>query len=267
MDTRPIGVYDSGVGGLTGLRALRRMLPGEEFLYFADSGRMPYGPRPLEELRRIAVQDMDFLARFDVKAIFAACGTISSAARAELAAYPVPAFGVVDPALDAMADVPGDGPLAVIATAASIQSGVFTERLRERCGMRREIVGVPCPEFAPMIEAGHICSDDPEVRAAVVRALEPIRGKAFDALLLGCTHYGFIEGAIRDYLGDVNLLSAADCGAQAVRDHLQRHGLTGGGRGGVRFFVSGDAPAFERFAEPYLELGPVRAERAPIMEL
>ena len=268
MDTRPIGVYDSGVGGLTGLRALMRMLPGEDFLYFSDSGRMPYGPRPLEELRRIALQDMDYLASFGVKAILAACGTISSAAKEEISACPIPAFGVLSPALDAMAAVPGDGPLAVIATAASITSGEFTDALRKKCGMRREIVGVPCPEFAPLIESGHIRRDDPLVRECVARALASVRGQRFDAVLLGCTHYGFIEDAIRDFLGeDVKLMSAADCGAAALRDYLVRNELTGGGSFERRFFVSGDVPAFEAFAEPYLQIGPVHAKQAPIMEL
>ena len=259
MDSRPIGVYDSGVGGLTGLRALMRMLPGEDFVYFSDSGRMPYGPRPLAQLRRIAVHDMDYLASFGVKAILAACGTISSAAKEELAAYPIPAFGVLAPALDAMAAVPGDGPLAIIATAASIGSGEFTDALWKKCGMRREIVGVPCPEFAPLIESGHTRRDDPLVRECVARALESVRDRKFDAVLLGCTHYGFIEEAIRDYLGD--------CGAAALRDYLVQNDLTGGERCERRFFVSGDVRAFESFAEHYLQIGPVHAEQAPIMEL
>jgi len=268
MDKRPIGVYDSGVGGLTGLRALMRMLPDEDFVYFSDSGRMPYGPRPLPELRRIAVQDMDYLASFGVKAILAACGTISSAAKEELRAYPIPAFGVLAPALDTMAAVPGDGPLAIVATAASIASGEFTDVLWKKCGMRREIVGVPCPELAPLIESGHTRRDDPLVVDCVQRALAPIRGRSFDAALLGCTHYGFIEGAIRDALGeDVKLLSAADCGAAALRDYLTQNALTGGERAERRFFVSGDVRAFEAFAEAYLEIGPVHAEQVPVMEI
>ena len=265
MDNRPIGVYDSGVGGLTGLKALRRMLPGEDYVFFADSGRMPYGPRPRAELCRIAEQDMDFLAAFGVKAILAACGTISSAARPVLAAYPIPAFGVVDPSVDALAAVPGTGPLGILATEASIASGLFTEPLRARCP-GREIIGLPCPAFAPLIEAGHIRSDDPLLRDSVARALAPVRGVGFAALLLGCTHYGIIEDAIRDFLGDVPLLSAADCGARALRDHLVQNGLTGGG-GSLRCFVSGDLRQFETFAGAYLEPGPVHAERAPIMEL
>ena len=267
MDTRPVGIYDSGVGGLTGLKALRRLLPGEDFVFFGDSGRMPYGPRSKEELRRIAKQDMDYLAQFHVKAILAACGTISSAARPVLESYPLPAFGVVDPALDAMARVPGDEPLCVIATAASIQSGEFTDALQKRCP-GREIVGLPCPEFAPMIEAGHIRRDDPVVTGAVRRALEPIKGKAFGAILLGCTHYGIIEDAIRDYLGeDAPLLSASECAALALRDHLVQNGLVNTEGGAVRLFDSGDLTQFKAFAIPYLELGPVPVEAAPLMEL
>ena len=139
MDDRPIGIFDSGVGGLTGLKALLRLLPGEDYVFFADTGRMPYGPRPQEELRAIALQDMDCLASFGVKAILSACGTISSAAHRELETYPVPAFGVLHPAVAAMAAVGGDAPLGVIATSASIESGQFTLPLRALCP-GREIV-------------------------------------------------------------------------------------------------------------------------------
>lgn len=268
MDSRAIGVYDSGIGGLTGLKALRRLLPGEDFVFFSDSGRMPYGPRPREELCRIAKQDMDFLAQFDVKAILAACGTISSAAKPVLAAYPIPAFGVLTPALDTLSALPGKKPIAIIATAASIHSGEFTEALARRCRYDREIVGVPCPEFAPMIEAGHIRPDDPVLIDCVERALAPIRGREFEAVLLGCTHYGIIEEAIRDYLGqDAPLVSASECAARAVRDYLVQNGLTGGGSGTVRYYVSGDTRAFDAFANNYMEWEPVHAEQAPIMEI
>ena len=172
MDNRPIGIYDSGIGGLTGLKALRRLLPGEDLVFFADTGRMPYGPRSREELCRIAGQDMDFLASFGVKAILAACGTISSAARPVLESYPIPAFGVLAPAVEAMAALPGERPLAVLATAASIESGQFTDPLRARCP-GREIIGLACPEFAPMIEAGHIDREDAVLTAAAERPWPP----------------------------------------------------------------------------------------------
>ena len=266
MDNRPIGVYDSGIGGLTGLKALRRLLPQEDFVFFADSGRMPYGPRPQQELCRIARQDMDFLAAFGVKAILAACGTISSAAHTVLEAYPIPAFGVVTPGIEAMARVPGDSPLGIIATEASIKSGQFTDALRALCP-GREVIGLACPEFAPMIESGHISPDDPVVFESVRRSLAPLRGSGIETALLACTHYGIIGEAIQRELGAVRLLSASECAAEAVRDYLVQNGLTGEGSGSMRFFVSGDTDAFARFAGSYLEAGPVHAEQAPIMEL
>jgi glutamate racemase len=166
-----------------------------------------------------------------------------------------------------MAAVEGEGPLAVIATAASIKSGQFTEPLRALCP-GREIVGVACPEFVPMIEAGHIAPDDPVVLDVVSRTLAPLKGRTLDALLLGCTHYGVIEQSIRAELGDVRLLSAATCGAEALRDALARRKLTSTQKegGNARFYISSDPEPFEGFASRYLDMGPVRAERVPVME-
>ena len=266
MDNRAIGIFDSGIGGLTSLKTLRALLPEENFIFFADTGRMPYGGRSLESLRRIAVQDMDLLAGFGVKAILSACGTISSAAEAELAAYPIPAFGVLHPALRAMAAVEEDGPLCVLATEASIASGQFTAPLRALCP-GREIVGLACPAFAPLIEAGHVAPEDPLLLEAVARTLAPIRDRRFAALLLGCTHYGIIAEAIRAFLAPgVRLLSAADCGALAVRDYLEAQALLGSG-GTAAFLISRAPEAFDAFASRYLERGPVHARQIPVMEL
>ena len=266
MDNRAIGIFDSGIGGLTSLKTLRALLPEENFIFFADTGRMPYGGRSLESLRRIAVQDMDLLAAFGVKAILSACGTISSAADAELAACPIPAFGVLRPALRAMAAVKEPGPLCVLATEASIRSGQFTEPLKALCP-EREIVGLACPEFAPMIEAGHIDPADPVLRDGVARALASIRGQSFAAVLLGCTHYGVIEQSIRAVLGEETaILSAAALGALAVRDWLEAGGHRGTG-GKTEFVISCAPEAFDAFASRYLEMGPVHARQVPIMEL
>ena len=266
MDRRPIGIFDSGFGGLTALKALRRLLPGEDLVYFADTGRMPYGPRPREELLRMTRQNLDFLAAFNVKAILAACGTVSSTARAVLEEYPVPAFGVLLPAVEAMTAVPGEKPLAVLATAASIESGQFTEPLRARC-LGREVLGVACPEFVPLIERGHIARNDPALRSAVSRALAPMKGRDWGAVLLGCTHYGIIEESVREELGDLPLISAAECGAATLRDYLAGNGMCAGdATGETRFFISCDPAHFEAFASRYLEMGPVHAERMDPME-
>ena len=245
MDNRPIGIFDSGLGGLTGLMALRALLPEEDLIYFGDTGRMPYGGRPTGQLRRMAAQNLAFMAGLGVKAVFVACGTFSSTASDLLESFPTPSFGVLRAGADALARVPGDGPLAVLATKASIDSGAFTRALRERCP-GREILPVACPRFVPLIESGHSGREDPLVRAAVAKYLAPLRGA--DAVLLGCTHYGIVEGALRRFLPEETLLvSASACGAAAIRDLLDREGLRGGS-GEEKYLVSGDPEAFQEAA-------------------
>ena len=242
MDTRPIGIFDSGMGGLTGLKALRALLPEENLIYFGDTARMPYGGRPVGELLHMTQQALDFLAGFDVKAVFVACGTVSSNTAALMESFPIPCFGVVHACIDVMAQIPGDGPLAVLATEASIRSGAFTGPLAARCP-GREILPIPCPAFAPLIESGHTAPDDEALCAAIEEYVGPVKRSGAQAVLYGCTHYGFIDEAVRGYLGpEVRTVSASECAARELRDYLVREGLTGG-EGRERFFTSGDPAA------------------------
>ena len=175
MDNRPVGVLDSGLGGLTGMKALRELLPEENVVYFADSGRLPYGEKTAAQVRRMAVQNLDLMKRQGVKAILVACGTLSSNVPELLARWPVPAVGVLKSSVAAMAKQPGAGPLGIIATEASIRSGAFARSLEETCP-GREILPVACPDFVPLIESGHSRPEDPLVRAAVEKYLVPLRG-------------------------------------------------------------------------------------------
>ena len=265
MDNRPIGIFDSGLGGLTALRALRKLLPEEDILYFADTGRVPYGGRSREQIRRMAVQDLDFMAERGVKAILVACGTISSNAPDLLESYGIPAFGVLKPGVAAMAGTPGDAPLGVIATEASIRSGSFERALQAACP-GREILAVPCPSFVPLIESGHTEADDPLLRWAVENCLAPLKERGAAALLLGCTHYGIIASAIRDYLGEIALFGAADCGAAVLRDYLESNELTGG-QGREHYFTSGSGEEFARKAALFLGREIDSVEEVPVMEV
>lgn len=251
MDNRAIGIFDSGLGGLTGLMALRALLPEENLIYFGDTGRMPYGGRPTAQLRRMAKQNLDFMASFGVKAIFVACGTLSSTAADLLAAYPVPSFGVLRPGVEAMARVPGNGPLAVIATEASIRSGAFARALAERCPARA-VLPIACPDFVPLIESGHSRPGDPALEDALERYLGAVKAAGAQALLYGCTHYGIIDEAVRRYLGPgITTVSASASAAQSLRDYLTARRLTGGS-GQTRFFTTGYPPAFAAGAERLL---------------
>ena len=237
MDNRPIGIFDSGLGGLNGLRALRRFLPDENLVYFADSGRLPYGAKSRSQLRGMAKQDLRFLSSFDVKAILIACGTLSSNAGDILAEWPIPTVGVLTSSADWMRRLEGSGPIAVIATEASIRSGSYQAALREACP-KREVVAIPCPDFVPL--------------DAVRRYLQPARDAGAEALLLGCTHYDIIQDAISRFLGpDITLVSAAESGAAALCSRLLKEGRTGG-CGETRFFTSGDSRAFSEAAALFL---------------
>ena len=251
MDNRPIGVFDSGLGGLNGLRALRRFLPEENIVYFADSGRLPYGSKTRSQLRGMAKQDLDFLSSFGVKAILIACGTLSSNAGDILADWPIPTVGVLSSSADWMRRMDGAGPIAVIATEASIRSGSYQRALGEACP-GREVLAIPCPDFVPLIESGHCSPDDPLVWDAVSRYLRPALDAGAKALLLGCTHYDLIGKAISRFLGpDITLVSAAESGAAALCSLLIKQKQTGG-RAETRFFTSGDCQGFSAAAALFL---------------
>ena len=231
MDNRPIGIFDSGLGGLTGLMALRELLPEENLIYFGDTGRLPYGGRPASQLKNKEK-----------------------------------AFGVLRAGVEGMARVPGDGPLAVIATQASIDSGAFARALAERCP-GREILPVPCPAFVPLIEGGHTRPGDPELEQALERYLRPVKEAGAQALLYGCTHYGIIDEAVRTYLGPaVQTVSASACAAQELADFLLRENRCGGS-GEERYFTNGDPIAFAESAERLLGHAlPAAVEKTAVLE-
>lgn len=241
MDMRAIGVFDSGLGGLTALRELRRLLPEADIVYFGDTGRLPYGEKSLRQLQCMARQDLALMTQRGVKAILVACGTLSSNVPELLDACPTPTFGVLRPSVAAMAQVPGDGPLGILATAATIRSGAFTRALETAC-LGREIRPVACPDLVPLIESGHVAQDDPQLLDACRRYTADLRGAS--AVLLGCTHYGIVEQALRLCLDpETVLISAASCGARAVADYLRERDLLGGA-GKESYLTSGDAALF-----------------------
>lgn len=243
MDPRPIGVFDSGLGGLTAVMALRRLLPDENIIYFGDTARMPYGVKTVPALREITRQDLELVASYGVKAMIAACGTVSSTAPDILESFRVPVFNVVDAPVRKIAGIAGAAPVGVIATEASIRSGAFAGRISALCP-EREIIALPCQDFVRIIEDGHTAPSDPVVRKCVGKSLLPFKGKGLAALLLGCTHFGFLSEAISAYLGaEVRLISASVCAAEDTCEYLKKIFLTGGS-GETVFITSGDRERF-----------------------
>ena len=161
MDTRPIGVFDSGLGGLTAVRQLRRVLPGEDIIYFGDTGRVPYGSRGREIIRQYARQDIRFLLSHDVKFIIAACGTVSSTYPPEEAArLPVPFTGVVGATARAAVDATRNGKVGIIGTAATVRSGSYAAVIKDM-KPETEIVARACPMFVPLVENGYVNDGNP----------------------------------------------------------------------------------------------------------
>ena len=247
MDNRPIGVFDSGLGGLTAVTELMRIMPNENIIYFADSARVPYGSRCVEELRRMAAEDLELVASYDTKAIIVACGTLSSNAEDIIKDFAVPSVGVIDPTVETAAMINADAPIGIIATSATVKNGAFEKKLAALCP-EREIISIACPDFVPLIESGHCKADDAQLCNAVKKYLEPMKDIGVKALILGCTHYGLIADAIRAYLGDgVELISAAACAANKLREYIDANGISGGA--GERLYItSGSVEEFTPLA-------------------
>lgn len=245
LSSAPIGVFDSGFGGLTVARAIADLLPGEDIVYLADTARGPYGPRPLAEVREFTLQSLDWLAAQGVKALVIACNTGSSAAlRDARERYPqLPIIEVVMPAARKAVSVTRDGRVGLICTAATAISGSYNDALEVS---PVELVTSVCPKFVPFVEAGVISGD--ELMAAAEEYLEPLKEQQVDTLVLGCTHYTLLSDVISSIIGDdVALVSSADECAHATLDTLKREGLlrNDGITPRRRFFTTGDPTRFE----------------------
>lgn len=255
MDPRPIGVFDSGLGGLTALRELASLLPGEDILYFGDTGRVPYGSRGEAVITRYAQQDAAFLLGQGVKAVVCACGTVSSVAGALLAeGMDCPFVEVVGPAARAAVKATRTGKVGVIATAATIHSGKFPAALRS-LDPTVEVLDLACPLFVPLVENGHIALEDPIAAPAVAYYLQALRETGMDTLILGCTHYPLLAPLIRAYLGDgVALISSGREAALTARELLAERDLLSPKekRGNRRYFVTDAGGSFSSVAEVFL---------------
>lgn len=255
MDRRPIGVFDSGLGGLTTVRELCRLLPGEDIVYFGDTGRVPYGSRSKETIIRYARQDVAFLRTFDLKLIVIACGTVSTTALEILAnENPIPVLGVVAPAAVAAAQATRNGKIGLIGTQASIRSGAY-ENLIRKADPAAQVTAQPCPLFVPLVENGRFKPGDIVIETVAGEYLAPLKEAGVDTLVMGCTHYPLLEDVISAQMGpDVRLINAGAEGARAAAARLAADdALSGKTEGGsCRYFVSDRQEDFSRLASVFL---------------
>jgi glutamate racemase len=244
----PIGMFDSGFGGLTVARAVIDLLPEEDLVYLGDTGRYPYGPRPLDEVRGFAREiAWSLVEEHGAKLVVVACNTAAAAMPIpELAAeLPVPVVGVIDPGVRALVSATRSGRVGVIGTVGTIGSGAY-DRAVEATGEPVHLIATACPGFVEFVERGEITG--PGVTILAERLLAPVQDARVDTLLLGCTHYPYLARVIGDVMGrEVVLVSSADETAFEVRDVLERSGLArpaGGPPGTHRFLSTGDVAWF-----------------------
>jgi glutamate racemase len=248
-----LGIFDSGIGGLTVARAIFERLAQETVIYFGDTARVPYGPKSPDTVRRYSAEILAYLLHRGVKAVVVACNTSTAHALEHLRAHaPVPVIGVIEPGARAGVAVTKTGVIGVIGTAGTIGSGAYERAIR---GLRPEVrvVAQACPLFVPVVEEGWF---DHEAAALIAAEyLAPLKEAGVDTLVLGCTHYPLLKPLLARVMGPrVALIDSAEETARAVAAELEARGLAApaGGAAEHRFVVSDDEPHFRKVGARFL---------------
>lgn len=254
MDNRKIGVFDSGLGGLTAVKEIMHLFPNESIVYFGDTGRVPYGTRSKETILKYTHDDINFLLSRDVKMIVIACGTASSAALPEIKGeFDVPIYGVVDAGAYEASRVTKNNKIGIIGTTATIKSGAYNKYISEY-NPKAQTFEMACPLFVPLVENGHF--NTPVTKLVVEEYLKDIRDAGVDTLILGCTHYPLLKNAIAEYMGDdVTLISPGEEVAKFLRKKITPENAHSSVRDDEQYsyYVSDSVSSFEELGGIFLE--------------
>ncbi|WP_287127438.1 glutamate racemase [Candidatus Cyanaurora vandensis] len=265
---QPIGIFDSGLGGLTVFRQLQAQLPQESVIYLADTARVPYGPRSSQEIEVFVREIIAWLLKCRVKMIIVACNTSTALVLERLRAeVPVPLLGLILPG--ARQAVQLGQRVAVLATAATVKSGAFQQAIQE-ADPRALVQVVACPEFVPLIEAGAmdpLAPQHPQLQRIVAQYLAPLQQWPLDVLVYGCTHYPLLEPLVAQHLGSIPRVDPARSAVTAASQELKVLGLTHSGPARYRFCVSGNPRQFQRVARPWLPpVSRIEQVRLPVVQ-
>ncbi|MCL2151667.1 MAG: glutamate racemase [Oscillospiraceae bacterium] len=255
MDARPIGVFDSGLGGLTTVKKLAELLPEEDIVYLGDTGRTPYGSRSRDTIIKYARQDANFLVDRNIKAMVIACNTVCSVAYTMLEGiFSIKVYEVISAPAKEAAAYTKNGRVGVIGTAATIRSGAYEAALK-RIASELLVISLPCPLFVPLVENGRIDAGDTAALAIAEDYLKELKEFGADTLILGCTHYPLIKDVISKVIGGgVELIDSGAETAKLVARDIQARGMAvpGGSKGVIRYFVTDSVDAFSGFASRFL---------------
>ena len=254
MNNNAIGVFDSGLGGLSAVKEMLKAMPNENIIYFGDTSRVPYGNRSKDTIRRYAVQDANFLLTHNVKMVVAACGTVSSVAPDLEDILKVPYTGVVLPTCYTALRETKNGKIGVIGTSATINSHSYKTRIQQK-NPDIEVFEQDCPLFVPLVENGFIDRNDMVVKLIVERYMKGLKDAGVDTVILGCTHYPILKDAIQDFMGEnATLIDSGKETALYTKKVLEEQGLvnTDSSQKSAQFFVSDTPDNFERIASLFL---------------
>lgn len=252
-DSRPIGIFDSGVGGLTVVSQIQALLPNETIVYFGDTARVPYGTKSKETVTKFSVENVEFLMKHDVKLVVVACNTVSSLSLDFLKrCFRVPIIGVIEPGAKSAVNSTRNNRIGVIGTHATISSGAY-EKAISKISSRSSIFTQSCPLFVPLVEEGWI--ERGVARDVADIYLKPLKAKRIDTLILGCTHYPLLKVVIGKVMGSkVLLIDSSQEVAKEAKDVLDASGLLNGSEksGRYKFFVSDEPNRFVKIGEKFL---------------
>lgn len=255
MDKRPIGVFDSGLGGITAVRQLKKIMPNENIIYFGDTSRVPYGTRSKQTIRKYSAQDINFLLEKDVKMIVAACGTVSANIQKDLVnSLPVHFTGVLQPAVKSACKFTKSKKIGIIATPATIKTKAYDKEIKKLIP-DTEIVAKACPMFVPLIENGYVDRDCEVTKIIANEYLKPIMEQGIDTLILGCTHYPIIKELIQDIVSEkTTLIDPGVEVANYVKKYLTDNNMLNNSNqhGYCHFYVSDNVESFEAHAGVFL---------------
>ncbi|MBI3313302.1 MAG: glutamate racemase [Candidatus Omnitrophica bacterium] len=252
-ENKPIGVFDSGLGGLTVVREMRRLLPSEAIIYFGDIARLPYGIKSKEQILSLSIQNTLFLLKHKIKALVVACNSSSSAAYAFLKShFNLPVVDVIEPAARAAVQITRSGKIGIIATQSTVASGAYEKALK-RLRPSIKVTQMACPLFVPLVEEGWI---DGKITEDIVREyLKPLKRERFDTLILGCTHYPLLKNIIQRHVGaGIQLVDSALPTAEKLSSILEKNELCyhSPRNGKLKIFVSDLPRNFVRIGERFL---------------
>lgn len=252
MNNKPIGVFDSGLGGLTVVKEISKIMPTERIIYFGDTGRVPYGTRSHDKIIKYALQDMNFLSQFDIKMVIIACGTVSSVALHNIVdAFDLPVVGVVEPASQAAVRATKMKKIGILGTSGTINSGAYERKIKS-LDDSIACINIACPMFVPFVENGFLHHS--ATRLIAEEYLAPLKNNAVDTIILGCTHYPLLKEMIYDIMGaDVELIDAGAEAAKFALALLEQNSMLSEDGGNNEYYVSDSVENFGHLGGLFLE--------------